>query len=133
MARNSILPPGARWKHEQMRFRTVRILPNQAAEQAGFTLLEVLVAVLILGLAYVAVLQNFSISLKNIDKISKTRQAVFEELLTFSEDNKFTGGNQLESDEEEEGTLFIEGEKYRLVVVKSNSGELATLKLQTIL
>ena len=133
MARNSILPPGARWKHEQMRFRTVRILPNQAAEQAGFTLLEVLVAVLILGLAYVAVLQNFSISLKNIDKISKKRQAVFEELLTFSEDNKFTGGNQLESDEEEEGTLFIEGEKYRLVVVKSPSGELATLKLQTIL
>ncbi|MEW6289572.1 MAG: type II secretion system protein [Thermodesulfobacteriota bacterium] len=119
-----------------MRFRTVKIFPNHAeAGQAGFTLLEVLVAVLILGLAYVAVLENFSISLKNINKISKTRQAVFEELLTFSEESKFTGGNLLADEEQkgEEGTLFIEGEKYRLVVVESNSGELATLKLQTIL
>jgi len=117
-----------------MKFKAVNILPPPAAEQSGFTLLEVLVAVLILGMAYVAVLQNFSISLKNIDKISKTRQAVFEELLAFSADSKFTGADLLlESDEDEEGTLFIEGEKYRLVVVKSTSGELATLKLQTIL
>ena len=118
-----------------MKFKAGNIIPNPAAQQAGFTLLEVLMAVLILGLAYVAVLENFSISLKNIDKITKTRQAVFEELLAFSEDSKFTGADLLASDEEEEeeSTLFIEGEKYRLVVVKSTSGELATLKLQTIL
>jgi prepilin-type N-terminal cleavage/methylation domain-containing protein len=116
-----------------MRFRAVEIVPRSTTEQTGFTLLEVLVAVLILGMAYVAVLQNFSISLKNIDKIGKTRQAVFEELLTFSKDTKFTGATQLEGVEEEEGTLFIEGEKYRLMAVTSNSGELETLKLQTIL
>ncbi|MBU0908858.1 MAG: type II secretion system GspH family protein, partial [Proteobacteria bacterium] len=98
-----------------MKFRAVKIVPQGTAEQMGFTLLEVLVAVLILGLAYVAVLQNFSISLKNIDKIGKTRQAVFDELLTFSEDIKFTGANQLEGDVEVQGTLFIEGAKYRLM------------------
>lgn len=117
-----------------MKFKAGNIVPNPAAHQAGFTLLEVLVAVLILGMAYVAVLENFSISLKNIDKITKTRQAVFEELLAFSEGSKFTGTDLLASEEEEEeSTLFIEGEKYRLVAVKSTSGELATLKLQTIL
>lgn len=99
----------------------------------GFTLLEVLVAVLILGLAYVAVLQNFSISLNNIEKIGNIRQAVFDELLAFSESIKYTSPDLLEDEEEEEGTLFIEGESYRLMEVKSESGELATLKLQPIL
>ncbi|MCK5438116.1 MAG: type II secretion system protein, partial [Desulfobulbaceae bacterium] len=34
--------------------------------QKGFTLIEVFVAVIILGLAYVAILQSFSVSLTNI-------------------------------------------------------------------
>ena len=115
-----------------MRFRKVKALPQHCADQTGFTLLEVLVAVLILGLAYVAVLENFSISLRNIDKVGKTRQAVFDELLAFSESIKFTGPDLLEDEEEDEGTLFIEGEKYQLMEVLSESGELATLKLQPI-
>jgi prepilin-type N-terminal cleavage/methylation domain-containing protein len=100
--------------------------------QDGFTLLEVLVAVLILGLAYVAVLENFSISLRNIDKARGTRQEVFAELLDFSGMAKFTGETSLEPDEEE-GVLYMEGEKYKLMVVTSDNGEMATLKLQTIL
>jgi prepilin-type N-terminal cleavage/methylation domain-containing protein len=116
-----------------MQCRTVKFTKLPALGQGGFTLLEVLAAVLILGLAYVAVLENFSISLRNIDKVSKTRQAVFADLNTFSSDTKFTGDTSLETDAKEEGVLFMEGEKYKLMVVTSASGEMATLKLQPIL
>jgi len=116
---------------QRLRAVTSRRAPRSG--QGGFTLLEVLAAVLILGLAYVAVLENFSISLRNIDKVRRTRQAVFADLITFSGNAKFTGDTSLEPDEKEEGVLFMEGEKYKLMVVTSDNGELATLKLQPIL
>jgi prepilin-type N-terminal cleavage/methylation domain-containing protein len=116
-----------------MQFRKMKFLQPPAAGQAGFTLLEVLAAVLILGLAYVAVLDSFSISLRNIHKVSNTRQAVFADLTAFNSDIKFTGDTNLETDKKEEGVLFMEGEKYKLMVVTSESGEMTTLKLQPIL
>lgn len=115
-----------------MLFSTMKSRPSRPG-QDGFTLLEVLAAVLILGLAYVAVLENFSISLRNIDKVRRTRQEVFAELIAFSGNAKFTGDVSLEPDDKEEGVLFMEGEKYKLMVVTSDNGEMATLKLQPIL
>ncbi|MBI5557595.1 MAG: type II secretion system protein [Deltaproteobacteria bacterium] len=116
-----------------MKKKILKILPGLAAGNKGFTLLEVLAAVLILGLAYVAVLQNFSISLSNIEKIRKTRQTVFEELMAFSENIKFMGSTTLPADDEEEGTPFIKGEKYELTVITSGNGEMETLKLHPVL
>ena len=51
----------------------------------GFTLLEVVVAVVILGLAYVAILQNFSFSSRNIARLQDSRTATFENSLEFEE------------------------------------------------
>ena len=91
----------------------------------GFTLLEVLVAVVILGLAYVTVLQNFSFSMRNIVRIDKSRQSVrtntlaFEELLRDEED----------VEGEAETMVFLEGHSYNLVQVKDASGSYTTLKL----
>ncbi len=49
----------------------------------GFTLIEIVVAMIILGLAYVAVLQNFSVSMKNITKIDLSRTEVVNEVMEF--------------------------------------------------
>ncbi len=101
-------------------------------EKNGFTLLEVLAAVVILGLAYVAVLQSFSLSMRNIEKVDKSRRAVFDERLAFSRASIFTGAESLGEDEAE-GEVFIEGLKYQLVEVLSDTGEMATLQMQNAL
>lgn len=104
---------------------------NFILHQDGFTLLEVVIAALILALAYVAVLQNFSFSLKNINKIEKTRDMLFDELISFSKEIKFVGINPLNEEKDVmKGDIFLEGENYRLVIVKSESGELVTLQVQ---
>ena len=97
----------------------------------GFTLLEVLVAVVILGLSYVAILQSFSLSLRNITKIDNQRANVFEESSSLIHDARFSGDTDTE-DMEVEGEDFIEGHKYRLVLVPSESGNMETLRLEKI-
>ena len=104
---------------------------NRKDTSSGFTLLEVLAAVLILGLSYVAVLQCFSVALKNISKIETSRSELFEEKLTFSRDTKFSGLEAF-ADEEREGIPFIEGQKYRLIEIVSESGELSTLVIESV-
>ena len=98
-------------------------------ERNGFTLLEVLVAVVILGLSYVAILQSFSLSLRNIAKIESQRKNIFTELAKLLDDARFSDDTQ---DMEIEGEDFIEGHKYRLVIVKSESENMQTLMLEKI-
>jgi prepilin-type N-terminal cleavage/methylation domain-containing protein len=98
-------------------------------EEKGFTILEVLVAVVILGLSYVTVLQCFSLSLKNIAKIEWQRATFFADVSylmnaahVFRED----------FDEETEGAEYISGHKFDLVLISSEGGDLETLKLVKI-
>lgn len=97
----------------------------------GFTLLEVLVAVMILGLSYVAVLQSFSMSMKKIVHLEAKRDDVFASLLDFEEKGRFTGEfTDDEMDNEETGSLFLEGSKYNLVILTDEGDDLMTLALE---
>lgn len=87
--------------------------------QKGFTLLEVLVAVVILGLAYVAILQSFSHSSLSIGRLEKKRDSALsaaQELVSASPSAA-------------KGELFLEGHRFKLFRVTSDDGRLETLRL----
>lgn len=102
----------------------------QKTRNSGFTLIEVLAAVVILGLSYVAILQNFSVSIKNISRIDKARtealntSLAFEELLWPSEEDEEAAN--------EDYPVFLEGRIFQLVIVTSEDGGMSTLKLEKI-
>ena len=99
------------------------------AETDGFTLLEVLVAVMILGLSYVAVLQSFSLSMQKIQHLETKRTEILDNLLGFEEEARFTG--DFDDDEEEtDFPLFLEGHKYRVVIITDDDTDLMSLKLE---
>lgn len=101
-------------------------LRSRAKTDKGFTLIEVLVAVVILGLAYVTVLQNFSVSMKNITRLDRAKTEIFENVL------EFENLTQPDSDEDVDFDAFpsfIEGRIYRLVVIADENGELVTLRI----
>ena len=89
-------------------------------------MLEVIVAVVILGLSYVTVLQCFSLSLRNISKIEEKRTRLYDEVSQLLHASHFTG----DKDEAAEGEEFISGQKYRLLLISSESGDLKTLRLE---
>jgi len=92
--------------------------------QQGFTIMEVVVAVIVLALAYTSILQNFSLSLRNIKRIDDKLALFFSEQLQFeSKLEEMAFGGEVE----QEGEIFLEGEKYRLVVVSSENGDFFTL------
>ena len=95
--------------------------------QKGFTLLEVLVATVILGLSYVAILQNFSLSAKNISRLGQKRTDMFMNALLFE--------NSLLADQEDpttepDQTIYLEGLQFRLVLVADEEQGFVTLKLE---
>ncbi len=94
----------------------------------GFTLLEVLVAVLLLSLAYVAVLQNFSQSLANIFHLESRRAADLAGV------SAFAGLLRTPAEGEErvvlEGEVLVEGQKFLLKKIVSEDGMLETVALE---
>ena len=103
------------------------------AETDGFTLLEVLVAVMILGLSYVAVLQSFSLSMQKIQHLETKRTVILNNLLDFEEETRFTGDFDEEEEEEEETSdfpLFLEGHRYNVVIITDDDTDLMSLKLE---
>ena len=87
----------------------------------GFTLLEVLVAVLILSLAYVAVLQNFSQSSANIFRLEKGRGADLRDALALEQQLR---GTDLA------GEVLVQGQKFVLRKIGSKDGQLETVRLE---
>lgn len=94
----------------------------------GFTLLEVLLAVTILGMAYLAIMQNFSVSLQNIERLDRSGRKFFMAQLAMEKHFQVSNiGVQVA------GEVFAEGEKYRLVLVNDGaSSKLATLSLKEL-
>ena len=89
--------------------------------QQGFTLLEVLVAVLILSLAYVAVLQNFSQSSSNIFRLEKGRARDMQEAMALEQQLRGTDPG---------GEVMVLGQKFLLKKISSKDGELETVRLE---
>lgn len=95
-----------------------------AGDQRGFTIIEVVVAVIILALAYGTILQNFSLSLRNIQRVDKKRISLFDQQLQFETQLQQTSF----SDEGDlDGEVFLQGSRYRLLVVRNETGELVSL------
>ncbi len=95
--------------------------------QRGFTLLEILVAVTILGLAYLTVIENFSYSLRNIRRLEKVEQRNFtarlerEGELMAIPGSDTTGGPAASSppaSESPTGEVYVQGQKFQLVLVR---------------
>lgn len=95
---------------------------------AGFTLLEVLLAVTILGMAYLAIMQNFSVSLRNIERLDQKGSQLF--LAQLELEKHFLGRNV---GEEVSGEVFVEGSKYMVMqITDEESGKLTTLALKEL-
>jgi len=100
-------------------------LTGKRRGQGGFTLIEVLIAAVVLGLAYVAILQNFSLSTRNIFRLEQKREDILVGALRLDEQllDIDANGNSAE------GSPFVEGLQYSLLLLTDNSRNLMTLKL----
>ena len=96
----------------------------------GFTLLEILVAVTIMGLAYVAILQNFSMSSRNIFRMENSREAMTAAALDFDQSLLDIEGDDQDAGAGLEEQLIAEGNRYRLLEMTDDQDLFTTLKLE---
>ena len=101
---------------------------NHEGKASGFTLLEVMIAVLLLGLSYVAVLESFSFSLQRLVKLEQRLESFINQDAQLFQSIKFNSNTM--NIEESEEDVFLEGSEYVLVIASSEGGLLQTLKLQ---
>lgn len=85
---------------------------------SGFTLLEILVAVAILGLAYLVVLQSFSQSFRNLGRVEQAWQRDFTAILSRELDFMVIPTKQADV-EPLVGEIYVKGQVFQLVVVNS--------------
>ena len=96
--------------------------------KSGFSLLEILVAVTIMGLAYVAILQSFSLSSRNIHFMDKSRAELLTNSLAF-EKQLISMGLDEEGDMAESGEVLVDGGRYELVLVTDENNDFMTIML----
>lgn len=90
----------------------------------GFTLLEVLIAVVILGLAYVTILQSFSMSNRNLFRIDTKRDEIFNAGLDFEQALRDEQTGSVTGAE-----VIMEGRLYEVVQVRDESNTFVTFRL----
>ncbi len=96
--------------------------------QRGFTLIEILVAVTIMGLAYVAILQNFSMSARSIAAMEEGRTAILANALEF--ERTLLDLDQAEQEAGNGGDALAEGAIYQLSQVIDQNDDFMTLQLK---
>nr|MBF0223000.1 prepilin-type N-terminal cleavage/methylation domain-containing protein [Desulfobulbaceae bacterium] len=109
--------------------RTKRGERSQAVKsESGFSLLEILVAVTIMGLAYVAILQSFSLSARNIHFMDESRTELLASTLAF-EKQLIAMGQAEQGDMAEGGEVLVDGSSYELVLVTDENNDFMTILL----
>ncbi len=95
-------------------------------QNKGFTLIEILVAVVIMGMAYVAILQSFSLSSRNIARLDKERTSLLKNSLTFEQQLLSPELNNGASSDDD---IMAKGAFYQLSLAVSENNDFMTLKL----
>jgi len=98
---------------------------------AGFTLLEILVAVAILGLAYVVVLQNFSQSFHNLERVEQGWTRDFAAILSRERDFMVIPTKKTDV-ELPTGEVYVKGGVFQLVVAKNYASGQTTVMLEKL-
>ncbi len=101
---------------------------SPVATKKGFTLMEVLVAVTILGLAFMVVMQNFSVSLDNIGRIEKVYDEDYAAMLEL--ERLLVPGLEKEPPD---GRVFVRGGRYQVIINVSGEGrKIETMRMERL-
>ncbi len=108
---------------------TISGRPGKKQDAGGFTLLEILVAVTILAMSYLVILQNFSLSFRNLEKLERVWRRDFAAVLAREPD--FRTIPVKAAVEPLVGEILVTGTKYQLVqVISAESPGQSTLLLE---